>query len=309
VETKKQKRERRKREKLEKKEKDIQDNLRQWDPNENPNATGDAYKTLFVSRINYQTSETKLKREFELYGPIKKIRMIKDKEGKPRGYAFIEYERERDMKAAFKAADGKKIDGRRVLVDVERGRTVKNWRPRKFAGGLGGTRLGGEDVNQKFSGREPPAIVAGAVPGVKTREGGTPRGSNTSGGSLTPRDNPPGHQRDNRGYRGPERDRDRGRDRERFDHHRDHHREHHHRDSRDVRERDRGGRMPERERFDMRTSGGAPAPPPPAGERFDRSRDHKKRKRSRSRSRSRSRERERERDPTDDDVRDYYKRR
>jgi hypothetical protein len=41
-------------------------------------------------------------------------------------------------------ADGKKIDGRRVLVDVERGRTVKNWRPRKYGGGLGGTRLGGK---------------------------------------------------------------------------------------------------------------------------------------------------------------------
>jgi hypothetical protein len=35
---------------------------------------------------------------------------------------------------------GRKIDGRRVLVDVERGRTVKGWKPRKLGGGLGGTR-------------------------------------------------------------------------------------------------------------------------------------------------------------------------
>lgn len=34
--------------------------------------------------------------------------------------------------AAYKHADGKKIDGRRVLVDVERGRTVKGWRPRRL---------------------------------------------------------------------------------------------------------------------------------------------------------------------------------
>jgi len=33
---------------------------------------------------------------------------------------------------AYKHADGKKIDGRRVLVDVERGRTVKGWRPRRL---------------------------------------------------------------------------------------------------------------------------------------------------------------------------------
>ena len=34
--------------------------------------------------------------------------------------------------AAYKHADGKKIDGRRVLVDVERGRTVKGWQPRRL---------------------------------------------------------------------------------------------------------------------------------------------------------------------------------
>jgi len=34
--------------------------------------------------------------------------------------------------AAYKHADGKKIDGRRVVVDVERGRTVKGWLPRRL---------------------------------------------------------------------------------------------------------------------------------------------------------------------------------
>lgn len=96
---------------------------------------------------------------------------------KPKGYAFIEYMHTRDMKgpiasvffqpiffylpemftlftyfamcfvtlpiAAYKQADGQKIDGRRVLVDVERGRTVPNWRPRRLGGGLGTSRVGG----------------------------------------------------------------------------------------------------------------------------------------------------------------------
>lgn len=47
--------------------------------------------------------------------------------GKSRGYAFVEYERQKDMKEAYKAADGRKIEGRRILIDVERGRTVDNW--------------------------------------------------------------------------------------------------------------------------------------------------------------------------------------
>merc|ERR1712129_118558 len=43
---------------------------------------------------------------------------------------------------AFQHADGLKLDGRRILVDVERGRTVKTWKPRKLGGGLGKTRSG-----------------------------------------------------------------------------------------------------------------------------------------------------------------------
>ena len=34
--------------------------------------------------------------------------------------------------AAYKHADGKKIDSKRVVVDVERGRTVKSWKPRRL---------------------------------------------------------------------------------------------------------------------------------------------------------------------------------
>jgi len=78
-----------------------------------------------VARLSYETTESRLKRELESYGPIKRVRVIADKEtSKPRGYAFIEFVHTRDMKAAYKQADGRKIDGRRVLVDVERGRTV-----------------------------------------------------------------------------------------------------------------------------------------------------------------------------------------
>jgi U1 small nuclear ribonucleoprotein len=40
--------------------------------------------------------------------------------------------------AAYKDADGLKILGRRILVDVERARTVKGWKPRRLGGGLGG---------------------------------------------------------------------------------------------------------------------------------------------------------------------------
>ncbi|KAA1136472.1 hypothetical protein PGTUg99_033012 [Puccinia graminis f. sp. tritici] len=110
-----------------------------YDPKQDPNATGDPYRTLFISRLSYEVTESDLKREFDMYGPIEKLVIVKNKlTGKSQGYAFILFEREKDMKAAYKDAEGLKIKGRRILVDVERGRTVKGWKPRRLGGGLGG---------------------------------------------------------------------------------------------------------------------------------------------------------------------------
>jgi len=101
-ETKSEKKQRRMREKNDKRKQEVEDELKLWDPHTDPNAIGDAFKTLFVSRINFDTSDSKLRREFEKYGKIKKINMIKNAAtGKPRGYAFIEFEKERDMHGKF----------------------------------------------------------------------------------------------------------------------------------------------------------------------------------------------------------------
>jgi len=123
--------------------------IEKYDPHKDPNASGDPFKTLFVARISYDTTEKKLKRELEVFGSIKRVRMIYDQKGKPRGYAFIEYEHERDLKNAYKQGDGKKIDGRRVMVDVERGRTVEGWLPRRLGGGRGPGRQGKPSKKKK----------------------------------------------------------------------------------------------------------------------------------------------------------------
>ncbi|KAI8106141.1 hypothetical protein M9435_000688 [Picochlorum sp. BPE23] len=112
---------------------------KKWDPNSDPNVEGDPLKTLFVAHLSQDVSERKLRREFEEFGPIKRIRVVHDKySGKPKGYAFIEFEEKEDMKEAYKVADGTRIEGKRCLVDVERGRTVPNWRPKRLGGGKGG---------------------------------------------------------------------------------------------------------------------------------------------------------------------------
>ncbi|KAK9285394.1 hypothetical protein L1049_024586 [Liquidambar formosana] len=261
---------------LEKGAEKAAEELQKYDPNNDPNISGDPYKTLFVARLNYETTESRIKREFETYGPIKRVRLINDQvTNKPRGYAFIEYMHTRDMKAAYKQADGRKLDNRRVLVDVERGRTVPNWRPRRLGGGLGTTRVGGEEVNQKYSGRE-------------QQQSGPPR-------SEEPR-----IREDRHGDRDREKSRERGRDREKEreksrershdrPRDRDHREDRHHRDRDRNRDRDRDrdrerDRGRDRDRTRDRDRG------------RDRGRDDRDRERDRDRDRPRERERERDRD-------------
>ncbi|KAH1260358.1 U1 small nuclear ribonucleoprotein [Glycine max] len=138
--------------------------LEKYDPHNDPNVSGDPYKTLFIARLSYESTDSRMKREFESYGAIKRVGVLNIPKGfskdilfstlfhpavlcgkrswgmgfdwlltltnKPKGYAFIEYFHTRDEKA-----DGRKIEGQR-------------------GGGLGTTRVGGEEVNQQHFGRE-----------------------------------------------------------------------------------------------------------------------------------------------------------
>ena len=121
------------------------------------------YNTLFVGRLAFEVTEGKLLREMEAFGPVKDIKLVSDKQGKSRGIAFVEYENEEDMKRAYRAADGMKIEGREIVVDVERGHTVPTWLPRRLGGGLGGTRLGGKHQNVTAPGRFDPSRISNST--------------------------------------------------------------------------------------------------------------------------------------------------
>eukprot|EP01025_Chloroclados_australasicus_P011412 TRINITY_DN1493_c0_g2_i1.p1 TRINITY_DN1493_c0_g2~~TRINITY_DN1493_c0_g2_i1.p1 ORF type:complete len:478 (-),score=54.16 TRINITY_DN1493_c0_g2_i1:560-1876(-) len=124
---------------LQESQKKLEQYIAQWDPKKDPNVTQDEYKTLFVARLAPAMTEKKLSKELSEFGPIRRVRIVKDKKGRSRGYAFIEFEHKSDLKVAYKMADGRKLENQRILVDVERGRTVPGWKPRRLGGGLGGT--------------------------------------------------------------------------------------------------------------------------------------------------------------------------
>ncbi|VDM96018.1 unnamed protein product [Thelazia callipaeda] len=182
----------------------IEQGIATWNPTQNPNATMDPYKTLFVARINYETSESKLRREFEQFGKIARLVLVQDKNGKPRGYAFIEYLHKESMSEAYKKADGMKIDGRRVVVDYERGRTQKSWLPRRLGGGKGDTR--------RF--RESKAALEAAA--LETAHGNRDHRSSSTHRSYSRDRDRNGSVSSNSKRRSRDRDRDRDRDSKRL---------------------------------------------------------------------------------------------
>ena len=114
----------------------IEEEIKLWDPRVDPNVEGDPLCTLFVGGLSEDVSERKLQREFETYGPIKRVRVVHDRiSGKSKGYGFVEFEEKEDMKEAYKQAYGQRIEGKRCMVDVERGRTVPGWKPKRLGGG------------------------------------------------------------------------------------------------------------------------------------------------------------------------------
>ena len=170
--------------------------------------TKDAHRTLFVGRLAFAVDRRALKHEMGRFGRVRKCVVVGAAEeaaatvegaapglasagaapaatsgdagasatarglaahGKPHyGFAFVEFERESEMERAFREADGMRIGERRIVVDVERGRTVLGWKPRCLGGGLGATRRGGRGMNIAVSGRAAEARV---------RAGGSSRSS------------------------------------------------------------------------------------------------------------------------------------
>ncbi|OAY68706.1 U1 small nuclear ribonucleoprotein 70 kDa, partial [Ananas comosus] len=239
--------------------------LTKYDPQNDPNVTGDPYKTLFVARLNYETSEHRIKREFEAYGPIKRVSIEQKSRWQIRfaynfvvPILFISFVVGASSVAAAisKLMEGK--DNKRVLVDVD---VVELF----LIGALEGwwwtwiEQDGSEQIDQKNSSRDR----------EKSRERGKDRDrehersrerSHDRTRDRDPREDKP-HHRERERTRDRDRERDRGRDRDR--------------------DRDRG-RERDKERDRGRES-----------RDYDRDREHRDHDRHRDRGRDRERDYER----------------
>lgn len=110
--------------------------------------------TIFVSRLNFNTTKETIQEVFSKFGRIRRFRLVKDiVTGMPKGYAFIEYENESGAETAYCEAYKMNIDGRIIFVDFECERLLKGWKPRRLGGGFGGRKESGQ---LRFGGRDKP---------------------------------------------------------------------------------------------------------------------------------------------------------
>jgi U1 small nuclear ribonucleoprotein len=98
-----------------------------------------------VGRLNFETTEESLSKAFESYGPITKAWVVIGKNGKSRGYGFVEFKHSWDADGAYRKGNGKRVDGNRIITDWEKGRTDKEWIPRRLGGGVGDSRYNDEE--------------------------------------------------------------------------------------------------------------------------------------------------------------------
>ncbi|XP_051539878.1 U11/U12 small nuclear ribonucleoprotein 35 kDa protein-like isoform X2 [Myxocyprinus asiaticus] len=120
----------------------------------NKGVTGDPHLTLFIARLNPQTSEEKLQEVFSKFGDIRRVRLVRDiVTGFSKRYAFIEYKEERSVNRAWRDASKLVVDQYELFVDFEQERTLQGWIPRRLGGGQGGKKESGQ---LRFGGRDRP---------------------------------------------------------------------------------------------------------------------------------------------------------
>jgi RNA recognition motif-containing protein len=106
--------------------------------------------SIYVGNLAYTATEGDITEVFSEYGAVSRVTVPTDREtGRPRGFAFVEMEKEADEDAAIEALDGAEWMGRELRVNKAR---PKEKRPSgggsrgNFGGG--GGRDGG---NREFS--------------------------------------------------------------------------------------------------------------------------------------------------------------
>ena len=101
--------------------------------------------TMFVARLPLDITEKNLRDKFDEFASVRNVTVVRDiVTGVGKGYAFVEFRRERDLDKVIYECQSITFDGKPALLDYEVGRTLKGWIPRRLGGGWGGRKEAGQ---------------------------------------------------------------------------------------------------------------------------------------------------------------------
>ncbi|RPI18847.1 MAG: RNA-binding protein [Ignavibacteriae bacterium] len=82
---------------------------------------------IYVGNISRDASESEIRKEFEQYGEVTSINLIKDKfTNMLKGFGFVEMPKKNEAEEAIKNLDGTMVNGRPLTVNPAKPKTVSN---------------------------------------------------------------------------------------------------------------------------------------------------------------------------------------
>ena len=76
---------------------------------------------IYVGNLSYNTAEDELRQQFEAYGEVVSVNIIKDKfSGESRGFGFVEMASSDEAESAKDALNGTDFKGRTLRIDEAR---------------------------------------------------------------------------------------------------------------------------------------------------------------------------------------------
>lgn len=82
-----------------------------------PRGGNSSENTVFVGGLSYNSTEQSVQEFFAACGNIQAVRIAKDQEGNPRGFAHVEFDAPEAVQTAI-GLSGQNLDGRNIRVDT-----------------------------------------------------------------------------------------------------------------------------------------------------------------------------------------------
>jgi cold-inducible RNA-binding protein len=105
----------------------------------------ETFMNIYVGNLSFKTTEEELQKEFEAFGEVESVKIIKDQySGRSRGFAFVEMQDRNHAMEAISGLNGKEFAGQTLTVNEAKPREARGGQKRGGGGGGGyGNRGGG----------------------------------------------------------------------------------------------------------------------------------------------------------------------